>query len=354
MRSRGIAACAGALTLLASGGLGCGNSEDDGGDRPPPRGAPVLGKGLPPEARHPATAAIDDLQRAFLDDDLARICAGLTDGAARQAGEAGHKSPTACKPDVRRLFAMIRKGGGWRYGGEPRVVDVETAGSSAVATVALDDRWRAKVPLSRDGGRWRLRGFFGIPAGDGKRLAHRMADTPFPPARGHPVKIVDAQGAPCPELDESRHPLVSGGCRIALSGRIAEVGMLTALGYFKFEDCTVDYRFRADAEGRTLIEDFEVEGVEVACGDVSPCMAQDAEQPAPWRGRLYAAGDGTYLHRSRMCLWTCVGTFVGELTVRLIRDDSGWRAEPVAGGGDSGFRFDQPLAVRGGFDVEAG
>ena len=59
------------------------------------------------------------------------------------------------------------------------------------------------------------------------------------------------------------------------------------------------------------------------------------------------------IHRMDMCMSTCVGYFTGRLDMRLARDESGWRAFPVDGGGDTGFRIVSPLRVDRDFAIES-
>jgi hypothetical protein len=140
-----------------------------------------------------------------------------------------------------------------------------------------------------------------------------------------------------------------------MSTRAMPLTILTPLGDFEFERCAIAYRVRVDASGRTWTEGLEVEGdpqTSAACGDVDACYDFEREATAPWRGRIYPQDDGRFLHRVDMCLRTCVGYFVGKLEVELWQEDGAWRAKPVNGGGDTGFRFDAPLRVKGDFDVE--
>ena len=233
--------------------------------------------------------------------------------------------------------------------------NVEVDGAKAVATVALDRRWRARAWLDRQDGRWRLSGLFGTPPGLAQRTAEEIADASFPAARGSGVEAPNGDGEPCPDLSQAAYPKVSGGCRVELSTPVIPLTILTPFGDFEFERCAIDYRVRVDSSGRTWTEDFEVTGDErsVACGDVNPCYDYSVEDLAPWRGRIHPDGQDAFVHRTDMCLQTCVGHFVGELTMRLVRDGDAWRAEPVDGGGDSGFRFDSPLRVKGDLDIDA-
>lgn len=346
----GRSICAGLLALAALAVGACG---DERGSEEPRQIAPILGDGIPAQVAHPVAAAIDRLQRAFVDDDYEGVCAGMTRAAARHAGEAAHGDVTTCERDVRRLFELIRQGDGWRHAGAPRVTDVRVDGSDAMATVALDRRWQARVPLTREDGRWRLSGFFGAPPSSAERTARSIADAAFPPRGSGSIEVVDGDGAPCPDLSEAAFPQVSGGCRIEMSTPDVPLTILTPLGDFEFERCSIAYRVRVDASGRTWTEDFEVDGSpeSVACGDVNACYDFEREQLVPWRGRIYRQPGGDFVHRVDMCLRTCVGYFVGDLEVRLWEQDGRWRAEPVAGGGDTGFRFHSPLRVKGAFDL---
>lgn len=357
MRNRGRAACLCVSALLALAGAGCGDSGgDDAAQRPTTDAAPVLGEGLPPEAEHPAATAIDRLQRAFVDGDYDGVCAEVTRAAALQAGQAAHDEATSCKRDVRDLLEMIRDGGGWRHAGEPRVTEVEAAAGEAAAVVALDRRWRAEVPLVREGRRWRLDGLFGISKRRAEKVSSAIADADFPPVEREPVEATDGEGDPCPGLSETAYPRVSGGCVIKLSSRIAPLRILTPFGGFDFADCAVSYRVKVDSSGRTWTDELAGDGGPDAdaCGDVDSCYNMSIEEFVPWRGRIYADGDDAFLHRMDMCLRTCVGVFVGKLTMRMVRDGNGWRAEPVDGGGSSGFRFGVPLRAEGDLGLDAG
>jgi hypothetical protein len=343
------------LAALALAVSGCGD-DDDSADRGPVRTTPVVGQGLPPEVRHPVTAAIDRLQRAFAARDYRRLCADVTPAAARDAGEAAHGDATTCERDLRRLFDLVREGGGWRHVGRPRVTDVRVEGASAVATVALDRRWRARAWLTRRDGRWRLSGLFGTPLRLAERAGATIEDASFPPA-GDGLTAADATGSPCPALSAARYPELAGGCRIRLRTRIVPLTILTPFGDFEFSRCSLDYSVRVGPDGSTWTEDFEVEGGapgSEACGDVNGCYDQVAESLLPWRGRLRPSGDGEFVHETDMCLRTCVGYFVGKLRVRLVEEDDGWRAEPIDGGGETGIRFNDQLAVQGDLRLQAG
>jgi hypothetical protein len=349
--------CIGAA-LLTVGSFGCGKeTENDDGRgaavmRPTP---PVVGQGLPPETSHPARAAIDRLQQAFADNDYRGLCSGMTSAAAHQAGEAGHGRGTTCERDVRRLLGMIRKGGGWRHPGAPRVTAVDEDGSKAVVTVALDQHWKARVPMTRQAGRWRLSGMFGSSRPSARRAAAGIAIAEFPPPGSRAIAVTGAGGSPCPELSEGQYPRTSGGCSIRVTtGSRIPLNVLTAFGDFRFDQCAIAFRVRVDASGRTWTDKFDAldDPRSVACGDVNSCYDFEREWPAPWRGRIYPDGRGGFLHRIDMCLQTCVGNFIGKLTMRLERDDNGWRATPVDGGGSAGFRFDSPFGVEGELDIE--
>jgi hypothetical protein len=344
------------LVLLLLGVSACGSDDDGTASFVPPSTTPVVGKGLPPEVRHPTVQTIDRLQRAFAKRDYRGFCAWVTPSAARSVGMAAHGEATTCERDVRRLFGLIRKGGGWRHVNAPRVVDVKVQGDTATAIVALDRRWRAQVALARRDGRWSLNGLFGQPVGPSRRLAERIDKTDFPPPGRTAVEVKDGNGTPCPELSEADYPAVKGGCRIQTAGRITPFTMLTPFGDFQFDRCSIAYRVRVDASGRTWTDEFNVEGDPKnpvsACGDVNACFDYKREELAPWRGRIYPDGRGGYVHRMDMCLQTCVGYFVGKLNMRMVRDGDSWRAIPIDGGGDTGFRFDSPLLVKGDIDLE--
>jgi hypothetical protein len=328
----------GLVVLLALGFAACGGDGSDG----PSHGT--------------VRQAIAELQRAFAERDYDALCELVTPAAARQAGEAAHGTPRDCPADLRRLFGMIHKGGGWREGSAPRVTGVAVDGSQATATVALGSGSpiRARVPLTRSEGAWRLTGFFGNPPQKVEEFVKSVKGSDFPSAGREPLEVLDRRGKPCPELIHFGYPQVSGGCSLEFSSGVHPLTILTPFGAFEFEDCYVSYGVRVDSSGRTWTEELLVEDGpgSVACADVTPCPHRSigALRP-PWRGRLYRDGDGRLLHRMDMCMLTCIGVFVGELQMRLVRDGDRWRAEPANGGGESGLLFDHPLRVEGGFEI---
>ncbi len=348
-----VAASVGMLVAVALGAASCGDDGDVRWTVPDPE--PIVGRGLPAEAQHPSAAAIDVLQRAFVERDYAQICRGITNEAAKDAGNAGHGDPTTCPRDVRRLLGMIHDGGGIRHEGKPRVVDVEASGSKAVVTVALDRRWQARVPMSKVEGSWRLSGFFGTSTVDAERAAKEIPGNDFPAAGGAPVRATRSDGSPCPPVSEDDYPEVRGGCTVKVTGKVAPLTILTVLGDFKFDECALNYRIRIDPSGRTWTDEVQVEGnpKNVTCGDVNACYDRAHETEVPWRGRLQTSPDGSFIHRTDMCMTTCVGGFVGELRVRLVPEGDAWRGLPIDGGGDSGLRFDNELAVRGDLELSA-
>jgi hypothetical protein len=332
------------LALSALAGVGC--ESDEAGDR---------ARALPPQVDHPVADAIERLQDALARNDHAGVCAGLTSAAARQAGEAGHGTPTTCPRDVRRLFGMIDKGGGWLEDA-PRVVDVEVDGRLATATVALDPQREARVPMRRVGDDWRLSGAFGMTPEQSRPIARAAATTDsFPPAGPRPVTVSDRDGNPCPALSAKGYPKPSGGCRLTVEGPKMPIEILTAFGSFRFDECPISYGVRIDSSGRTWIDDLQVEAPpdSPGCGDINRCLDIKARRLTPWRGRLSADGSDSVIHRSAVCIMTCVGDFVGDLTVRLTRDGDGWHAEPLDNAGDSGFQFDSPLRVDGTVRISA-
>lgn len=343
------------LTLLVLGASACGSDDEGTAGFAPPSTTPTVGDGLPLEVRHPVARTVDRLQRAFANSDYAGFCAWVTPSAAREAGEAAHGTATTCERDVRRLFGLINKGGGWRHVNAPRVTRVDMQGDTATATVALDRRWQAQVALARRNGQWQLDGLFGVPTKDALQLVERIAGTAFPPSGDEPVRVEDSDGSPCPDLDETDYPAIKGGCRLQMAGRITPLTILAPFGDFEFEHCSIAYRVRIDAAGRTWTEDFDVQGGpdSAACGDVNACYDSRREVLAPWRGRIYPDGNDRFVQRMDMCLRTCVGYFVGRLNMRLVREEDAWRAVPIDGGGDTGFRFDSQLVVKGDFDLVA-
>lgn len=340
-----------AVAAAVVGVPACGGEDEQTAGRQLER-QPRVPQPLPPESPHPVTTAVQDLRRAFLASDYEGICARMTAAAKREAGSAAHSEPTTCVPDVRKLFGLIEKGDGWRNRGEPRVTKLTLEGDQATATVALGQQL-ADIPFVKEGGEWKLNGFFGGPLKRAESYQRRVQRTPFPAAQAPSalgdttVEVRNRDDDACPDLSEAQFPVITGGCKFDVSsGKVPlTMSLLTIFGDFQFERCRLDYRVYADGAGRTWIDRIEVNGdVDGACGDVNACYSKEGAV-LPWKGRLRNNGDGSFIHRIDMCLRTCVGSFTGDLVVRMAPEEDGWRAEPLNGGGQTGFRFDGPLAV---------
>jgi hypothetical protein len=326
--SRGTAIALVASVILA----GCGGGEAEA-----------------PEANHPVTEVVQGLQRSFEERDVGGVCRLLTRAAQTDAGKVAHASPTTCLKDVKKVFAMIDKGGGWLGGGgEPTVTAVDADGDSAAATLEVDG-WQATVPFERVAGEWKAASFIGVGVERMETVAARRRAEAFP--TGRPVQIGAYGGFSCAPLLDEDYPKISGGCILRVSDRgPVPVEMLTPYGGFKFGDCFVDYRISVDAEGSTWTDEWEVEGSRASgCSDIDPCIAERKGgriDKLPWKGRIVVADDGSLLHRTRACIRTCIGHFTGELVTRLTKRGSRWEAEPTNVGA-SGFKFDTTLDVYG-------
>lgn len=320
MRAYRVAATVVALTAVLTA-VGCGG---DGQDPDTP------------------AVAIRELQAAFAAQDLAIICARLTPTARKQAGSVAHGFPTRCKRDVRRALGLVEEGGGW--GRRPRVGRIRRNGDRATATLVHDGRWQADVPLEEDDGIWKLAGFFGTAPAKLKAIERTARARPFPPVDGRAVKAFDGDGRPCGELSETRYPFISGGCTFVVSGRDVPFRILTPFGDFKFGECMIDYRLSIGSDGRTWTQDWDVEGSSITgCSDIVDCRTPEGEW-LPWKGRLSSDGKGGFLHRSQMCMRTCIGEFAGDFVTRLTRTDRGWRVEPTDEDA-TGFKVDGDLRV---------
>lgn len=303
------------------------------------------------ESPHPVTSNIKRLRQAFLDDDVAGLCELMTKSAKVGAGTAVHSTPTTCTRDVRRLFNTIEKGNGWEYKGQPRVTGLSLDGNDATVLMSLGQAL-AEVPMAKVDGQWKLDSFFGTRREHARRFAATARGRPFPAAvpadalGDTTVKVRDAAGSPCPALSDQEFPQVSGGCEVHAASSIpAQLAVLTPLGYFAFEKCSISYRVLADRAGRTWTDTFDATGhPDSACGDVNACFDKDGTL-VPWKGRLRSDGEGGFIHRMNACVNTCVGSFTGDLVIRMRPQGKGWRAEPVNGGGQTGFRFAGPLTM---------
>lgn len=358
-----------AAIAAALAGASCGDDEQSSGSQAS-KDAPaktttaetetdVVPSEPPAESPHPVTSDIKKLRRAFLAEDIPGICRLLTDSAKHSAGIAVHSTPTTCTKDVRKLFKVIDKGNGWEYEGMPRVTGMTVKNGRATALMSLGQRL-IEVPMAKVDGEWKLDGFFGTPRELAVSFAEEGRSRPFPAAVPENalgdtrVAVRDAEGAPCAELSDKQFPQIAGGCEVhAVSVEPLQLSVLTPFGSFDFEKCTISYRVLADRAGRTWTDTFDAVGdPNGACGDVNACFDKK-ETLLPWKGRLRSDGEGGFYHRMNACLFTCVGTFTGDFVMHLTPDAKGWRAEPLNGGTQTGFRFEGSLAIQDrGIEVE--
>jgi hypothetical protein len=332
--------------MAGFGGCGSGSSSDK------PVEVTTTGKSV--------AVALTELQNAFAADDVKSICVLMTRAAQVDVGHTGHKQPTTCARDMKRLIGMIDGGGGWKDSEPPKLVRVRGAGHRRIATIRDGDGWRADVPFAKDAGKWKLAAFVGTMKTALEQRERHISRVTFPASAGDPVQATDADGTPCPPIRLTRnlrlpssaldyYPHAAGGCLMDVKsdGRLP-VRMLSPFGEFKFDDCSLEFRVRVGPDGRTWTEDWQGDGPDKGgCADLIDCIspASAAINP-PWKGRLEPAGAGRFTHRMRMCLRTCVGFFVGDWITTLRADGDGWRVDPT-GGGVTGFRMD------GRFDVDS-
>jgi hypothetical protein len=298
-----------------------------------------------PEPNHPLTDVVHRLQDRFEADDDAGVCALMSKSAADQAGNVGHKSPTTCARDVRRVFGMIESGGGWLDGEKPRVVSIEE-GDVASATVEMDG-WRGQVPFVKEGGGWKLASFFGMEPKQFEHIQDAYPSKPFP-RPGRPVTISDSGHNLCPPLSDAKYPRITGGCLIEVSQRSVPVEMLTPFGGFKFDDCNFRYRVHVDGQGRTWTDRWEADGAnEGGCADLNSCYRLPDEirvDVLPWKGRIRSDGRGGFTHNVDMCLRTCMGLFAGEVAFKFAGGANDWRLKP-ADANDTGVRFNGSMSI---------
>jgi hypothetical protein len=338
-----------AILVTIAVGVGCGARDDA-----PEDGKPLMER--PPERA--VADVVRDLQQAFADGEPTAICDRLTRRAKIAAGSAAHASPTTCPQDVRRRLGEIRAGGGWRHSGEARVVGVRVAGSRATATIARTVGAHTDLPLSREGGRWKLDSFFGNAPDRHLAFATELTSRSFPSSYGADGVRATRNEAPCPPMSMSHSGAVAGGCVIeGTSTSRARLRIATAFGEFDLSDCTIEMRTRVDARGRTWTDNLafrrEPGDPMNACGDIYRCPLDDrgveSTRLAPLPGRIVSDGTGGYLQRVDVCLETCIGDYLGELQVTLDRDDSAWKARAAdAPVGSSGLRVDAA------FELDAG
>jgi hypothetical protein len=321
----------GIAAVVALGVAACGGADDGDADRPSPEERAVAGD-------------VRALQRAFAEGDLAGVCEQMTRAAQVQAGLIAHGKPEQCVPDLREAFGVLREGGGVKDTSATKVVGARVNGNRAIATVRLGD-WTHDVPLSRQGGRWKLNSFFGTPEEDARRVAETVRGQSFPAANDTAVEGLDGDGGRCFDFTEDTYPEIEADCQFRAEGTRVGVSILTAFGRFKFADCIVRYTALVDGQGRTWTTEMSFDWeINNGCADVNQCVGDGGS--IPWRGRIRSDGEGAFVHEMNVCMRTCVGFYTGTLEMRLERSGERWRTEAVDSSvGASGFRLDGPLRV---------
>ena len=327
VRRRSLAAVLAAVAVAFATG-GCG----DDADRPPDTA----------EQRAAVKDALRALQRSVEAGDRPGLCARMDATAKRQAGLVAHGRQDACVEDLGEAFEVIDSGGGLRGLRRSSVVAVAAEEDQATATVALDGHGRVDVPLARGDSGWRLGSFFGTPPAEAEAAA-AASRTATIAGDGQVVTVADGPGMPCFPLFDAGYPRLDGGCRVGASSSSVRVTIGTAFGHFEFGECELGYRIVTDGKGGAWTDSLSLRGpdnLNNGCADIRECE-NSAGDPLPWRGRISVMPDGSYLHRMNACLDTCIGFYVGPLTMRLSRDHRGWHATADnAGVGNSGMRFD--------------
>jgi hypothetical protein len=359
-RLSNAALAAAAAFAMAVGAAGCSDdAEEPGGaarpaattDAEAPTPAATAGVEASSPPSHPAAATVRELQEAFAGDDTARICAQMTRGAQRQAGQIAEGKPTTCERDVRRVFAIVAAGGGWGKGAPPTVTAVDGIGDQARATIADETGWTATATLAKEGGVWKLAGFLGRPAEEFEQIEASLRRSPSPELGPEQIEMVDRDGDPCPDVSDKNHPEVTGGCTFTAAATGVAIRLLTPFGDFELAECSVDYRVSVAPPGHGWIHDVEFGGGQRdRCTEIEPCLTDDGEH-RPWQTRIVGDGEGGHLQRVVICLRTPLGSFARHHVIRLARESDGWRAEPT-NQGDAGFKIDGPLTIAGDpFDI---
>lgn len=307
--------------------------------------------------QHGAVAdTVRALQQAVQDGDRRRLCEHMDATARRQAGLVAHGQQDGCVQDLREAFEVIDSGGGLRAVARSRLVEVSATDEEATATLALHGHGRVDVPLTRNGSGWRLGSFFGTPPTEAEDAAAAGRARPVL-GEGRAVDLAGGAASRCFPLFAGDYPELVGGCQLNASASRIRLTIGTAFGHFEFGKCDLAYRVLTDGKGRAWTDSLKLTGpgrVNNGCSDVREC--EDAERrPLPWKGRLSMTSDGSYLHRMNACFDTCIGFYAGPLTIRLSRSGRGWRADAVSAGvGNSGLRFDGPIALQpDGFELGA-
>jgi hypothetical protein len=274
---------------------------------------------------------VERLQNAFADRDMREICRSLSSSAKVQAGTFAEAAlgGQPCPEILAKAFSVVQQSGGWKGARTPAVDGVSGRGSTRLATLELDG-WQGDIPFTKEAGRWKLDGFFGASLQRVKKTEAEAWSQPFPQPQSR-LSVRDATGRPCPPFTVSKKNMrVTGGCTVEARGERLPIKMMTPFGDLLFGLCSVTFTLRVDSTGRALLDGFNMEGglddASASCGDVSACSAPDGRGETPWKAQISEEEGEDYAYRADVCIWTCVGSFVGPMDLRVRAGRDGRKA----------------------------
>jgi len=138
-----FAAALAAAVLLAS----CGGSDDE-------------------SAQHQEIeTTVRNLQRAFVAENVDRVCRLLSADARKHVEGIGHDlggQPSGpCYFDLYTFIEGVQKSPAWRKRTARQITDIVVAGNAAKATVQFEDGQTASLPLVREDGKWKVDALYG-------------------------------------------------------------------------------------------------------------------------------------------------------------------------------------------------
>jgi|GEM_PF-6805891 len=261
-------------------------------------------------------AAIHDLHADLAKGRVGPVCEAMLPSAQAEIALAAHGKPSVCRTDLRELLSRLKTTSlKLPTTPRPQILSVSVRGARGSATLGARGvtPWQISF-VDREG--WKLVHAFGVSRPGFETLP--AAATDHTPVGEAPCKL-DAAGKP------SRRP-----CAVSASGWLG-MKVRSAFGAFDLGECESDFSLRLGRANRSLID-----GLNLVCTDITPCKGY-MQRPLP--GQLTHTAQGIRI-KTHFCVNTCIGTYEGEVVLRLEKMKGAWKLRAVSAPvGDGGLEL---------------